>query len=204
MKPKYGSFISFPGVVFSFPNVFENLGLSELICDPDEFYPEMVRVFYSNMVSKKGKLTSVVKGVPISMTTTELSFVLGILSGGHKFVVTKAPWEDYSKHAFYYGLSGLSEHQFYNKRKKSSGRDLPERVYWSPTNFTLNDRMLHYFLVYVIVPRYSNHCTITDPEMMLLYAIKNNFHVDWGRMLTFGPRSFITSTSTWKMKFVSL
>ncbi|KAI5410287.1 hypothetical protein KIW84_055692 [Lathyrus oleraceus] len=75
----------------SFPNVFENLGLSELICDPDDFYLEMVTVFYSNMVSKKGKLTSVVKGVPISMTTTELSFVLCILSGGHKFVVTKAP-----------------------------------------------------------------------------------------------------------------
>ncbi|KAI5401589.1 hypothetical protein KIW84_066170 [Lathyrus oleraceus] len=121
---------------------------SELICDPDDFYPELVKVFYSNMVSKKGKLTSVVKGVPISLMATR--------------------------------LSRLSEHQFYNKRKKSSGGDLPERVYWSSAKFTLDDRMLHYFLVYVIVPRYSNHCTITDPEMMLLYAIKNNFCVDWG------------------------
>jgi hypothetical protein len=180
MKPKYGSFVSFSDDVFSFPTVFENLGLSELICELDDFYPELVKVFYSNMVSKKGKLTSVVKGVPISMTATELSSILGIPSGGHMFIGTKAPWEDYSKHAFYYGLSGLSEHQFYNKRKKSSGGDLPERVYWSSAKFTLDDRMLHYFLVYVIVPRYSNHCTITDSEMTLLYAIKNNFCVDWG------------------------
>lgn len=125
MKPKYESFISFPDDVFSFPTVFENLGLSDLIREPDDFYPELVKVFYSNMVSKKGKLTSVVKGVPISMTATELSSIFGIPIGGHKFVGTKAPWEDYSKHAFYYGLGRLSEHQFYNKRKKSLGGDIP-------------------------------------------------------------------------------
>ncbi|KAI5408007.1 hypothetical protein KIW84_054023 [Lathyrus oleraceus] len=127
----------------SFPTVFENLGLSDLICYHDDFYPELVKFFYSNMVTKKGKLTSAVKGVPISMTATELSSILGIPTGGHKFVGTKALREDYSKHVFYYGLSCLSEHQFYNKRKKILGGDLPERVYWSPTKFTIDDRMLH-------------------------------------------------------------
>ncbi|KAI5432051.1 hypothetical protein KIW84_035981 [Lathyrus oleraceus] len=167
----------------SFPTVFESLDLSDLICEPDDFYPELVKVFYSNMVSKKGKLTSVVKGVPISMTATDLSSILGIPSDGHRFSGIKAPWEGYSNHVFYYGLSRLSEHQFYNKRKKSSGGDLPERVYCSSAKFTLDDRMLHYFLVYVIVPRYSNHCTITDSKMLLLYAIKNNFLVDWGHTI---------------------
>lgn len=183
MKPKYGSFVSFSDDVFSFPTVFENLGLSDLICERDDFYPELVKVFYSNMVTKKGKLTFMVKGVPISMTATELSSILGIPIGGHRFVGKKALWEDYSKHAFYYGLSRLSEHQFYNKRKKSLGGYLPEDVYWSPAKFTIDDRMLHYFLVYVIVPIFSNHCTITDPKMMLLYAIKNNFRVDWGHTI---------------------
>ncbi|KAI5421076.1 hypothetical protein KIW84_044786 [Lathyrus oleraceus] len=98
---------------------------SDLICYNTIFYLELVKVFYSNMVKKKGKLTSVVKGVPISMTATELSAILEIPTGGHKFVGTKAPWEDYSKHAFYYSLSRLSEHQFYNKRKKSFGGDHP-------------------------------------------------------------------------------
>ncbi|KAI5401653.1 hypothetical protein KIW84_066215 [Lathyrus oleraceus] len=71
----------------------------------------------------------------------------------------------------------------YNKRKKSFGGDNPERVYWSPTKFSIDDRMLHYFLVYVVVPRFSNHCTITDPEMMLLYSIKTHVHVDWGHSI---------------------
>ncbi|KAI5434047.1 hypothetical protein KIW84_021056 [Lathyrus oleraceus] len=103
----------------SFPIVFEELGWSDLIGYNTNFYPELVKMFYSNMVKKKGKLTSVVKGVPISLMAYDISVILEIPTGGHKFVGTKAPWEDYSKHAFYYSLIRLSEHQFYNKRKKS-------------------------------------------------------------------------------------
>lgn len=114
--------------VFSFPSIFESLGLSNLICEFVDFYPELVKVFYSNMILKKGKLTSVVKGVPISMTPTDFSSILVIPSKGFRFSGTKVPWEGYNKHAFYYGLSRLSEEQFYNKRKKSLG-GLPERVY---------------------------------------------------------------------------
>jgi hypothetical protein len=49
MKPKYGSFVSFPEDVFSFPTIFEELGLSDLIGYNTNFYPELVKVFYSNM-----------------------------------------------------------------------------------------------------------------------------------------------------------
>lgn len=182
MKPKYSTFDTFPEDVFTFHNVFEELGLSDLIGCHLNFYPELVKVFYSNMVKKKGKLTFMVKGVPISLIASHICAIFEIPPDGHKFVGTIAPCEKYRKHAFYYSLSRLSEHQFYNKRNKSFG-DNPERVYWSPTKFSIDDRMLHYFLVYVVVPRFSNHCTITDPEMMLLYSIKTHFHVDWGHSI---------------------
>ncbi|XP_050889631.1 secreted RxLR effector protein 161-like [Lathyrus oleraceus] len=65
-----------------------------------DFYPELVKVFYSNMVRKKGKLTSVVKGVPISLTASDICAIFEIPPVGHKFVGTIAPWENYSKHAF--------------------------------------------------------------------------------------------------------
>ncbi|KAI5420208.1 hypothetical protein KIW84_044119 [Lathyrus oleraceus] len=154
MKPKYSTFVTFPEEVFTFPSVFEELGLCNLIGFHLYFYLELVKVFYSNIVKKKGKLTSIVKGVPISLIASDICVIFEIPPGGHKFVGTIAPWENYNKHAFYYSLSRLSEHQFYNKRKKSFGGDNPERVYWSP-------------------------CTITDPEMVLLYSIKTHFHVDW-------------------------
>ncbi|KAI5398621.1 hypothetical protein KIW84_064114 [Lathyrus oleraceus] len=111
---------------------------SDLIGYNTNFYPELVKVFYSNMVKKKGKLTFVVKGVPISLTASDISAIFEIPTGGHKFVGTKALWEDYSKHVFYYSLSRLSEHQFYNKRKKSFGGDNPKRVYWSPAKFSID------------------------------------------------------------------
>lgn len=100
MKPKYSSFVSFPDDVFTFSTVFEELGLSDLIGYNTNFYPELVKVFYSNMVKKKGKLTSVVEGVPISLTASDISAIFEIPTSGHKFVGTKAPWEDYSKYAF--------------------------------------------------------------------------------------------------------
>ncbi|KAI5426004.1 hypothetical protein KIW84_031719 [Lathyrus oleraceus] len=116
MKPKYGSFISFSDEVFSFPTVFEKLGLKTLILEPVDFYPELVKVFYSNMVLKKGKLTYVVKGVPISMTAKDMSTILDIPSEGFRFSgTTTIPWEGYNKNAFYYSLSKLSEEQIYNK-----------------------------------------------------------------------------------------
>ncbi|KAI5445536.1 hypothetical protein KIW84_013679 [Lathyrus oleraceus] len=40
MKPKYGSFVSFPDDVFSFPTDFEELGLSDLIGYNTNIYPE--------------------------------------------------------------------------------------------------------------------------------------------------------------------
>ncbi|KAI5385307.1 hypothetical protein KIW84_072055 [Lathyrus oleraceus] len=73
------------------------------------------------MVKKKGKLTSVVKGVPISLTASDISAILEIPTGCHKFVGTKAS--------------------------------------------------------------FSNHDTITDSEMMLLYVIKSHFRVDWGHTI---------------------
>lgn len=110
MKPKYNTFVTFLEEVFTFPSVFEELGLCNLIGCHLDFYPELVKVFYSNMVRKKGKLTSVVKGVPISLTASDICAIFEIPPGGHKFVGTIAPWENYSKHAFYYSLSQLSEH----------------------------------------------------------------------------------------------
>ncbi|KAI5406993.1 hypothetical protein KIW84_053304 [Lathyrus oleraceus] len=187
MKPEYGSFVSFPDDVFTFPTVFEELGLSDLIRYNTIFYPELVKVFYSNMVKKKGKLTSVVKGVPISLTAFDISVIFEIPTGGHKFVGTKAPWEDYNKHAFYYSLSRLSKHQFYNKRKKGFGGDNPERVYWSPSKFSIDDRMLHYFLGHTIMSHMMSRDEYAEglPYAHLLTKIFRHFNINMENELCF-------------------
>ncbi|KAF1870055.1 hypothetical protein Lal_00017635 [Lupinus albus] len=48
---------------------------------------------------------------------------------------------------------------------------------------TLEDRLIHYFLTYVILPKFSNHSQISDIELQLMYAIKFNIKINWNKMI---------------------
>ncbi|KAF1894388.1 hypothetical protein Lal_00027147 [Lupinus albus] len=47
----------------------------------------------------------------------------------------------------------------------------------------LEDRLVHYFLTYVILPKFSNHSQISDIELQLMYAIKFNIKINWTKMI---------------------
>ncbi|KAF1877079.1 hypothetical protein Lal_00033633 [Lupinus albus] len=47
----------------------------------------------------------------------------------------------------------------------------------------LEDRLLHYFLSYVILPKFSNHSQISDIELQLMYAMKYNIKINWAQMI---------------------
>ncbi|KAF1867918.1 hypothetical protein Lal_00035331 [Lupinus albus] len=46
----------------------------------------------------------------------------------------------------------------------------------------LEESLLHYFLSYVILPKFSNHSQISDIELQLMYAIKYNININWTQM----------------------
>ncbi|KAF1896077.1 hypothetical protein Lal_00042339 [Lupinus albus] len=46
-------------------------------------------------------------------------------------------------------------------------------------NLNLEDHLLHYFLSYVIIPKYSNHSQINDMKLQLMYALKHNLEINW-------------------------
>lgn len=54
----------------------------------------------------------------------------------------------YVKRDFYYDLSRISEKEFNQKRAKTYGNHHVKN-YWFVGNFPIDERMLHYFLVYV-------------------------------------------------------
>lgn len=88
--------------------------------------------------------------------------------------------QGYDKKEFYYGIFRLSEHDFIQKRKKIQSGKLLERNSWSVGIFYIDDRLIHYILGYVIVPKYSNHSTISDTEMEILYA---GIQVNWAYLI---------------------
>ncbi|KAF1869318.1 hypothetical protein Lal_00018411 [Lupinus albus] len=48
---------------------------------------------------------------------------------------------------------------------------------------TLEDRLIRYFLSYVILPKFSNHSQISDIELQLMYANKFNIKINWAKMI---------------------
>ncbi|KAF1866138.1 hypothetical protein Lal_00031442 [Lupinus albus] len=47
----------------------------------------------------------------------------------------------------------------------------------------LKERLLHYFLSCVILPKFSNHFQISDIKLQLMYAIKYNIKINWTHMI---------------------
>jgi len=44
--------------------------------------------------------------------------------------------------------------------------------------FKINERLLHYILVWILCPRATNHAQCTKAYLLILYGIVNNLHTD--------------------------
>lgn len=43
--------------------------------------------------------------------------------------------------------------------------------------------MLHYFLAYVLAPKFSNHSQIIGMDMQLIYSMKHKIQVNWAHVI---------------------
>ena len=66
-------------------------------------------------------------------------------------------WDDYKKKDFYYNIDRLNEAEFRAKRIRGLGGVIPSRDSWSAGNFFIDDRLFHYFIVYIMFLRAGNH-----------------------------------------------
>ena len=67
-NPKYGILSSFPQECFSFQNDLAAYGLEPLISSYGPYYPDLVRMFFSNLTPYKEKIVTYVLGTRISLT----------------------------------------------------------------------------------------------------------------------------------------
>ncbi|KAF1891579.1 hypothetical protein Lal_00042573 [Lupinus albus] len=63
------------------------------------------------------------------------------------------------------------------------GETVKNRDILSAGYLKLEERLLHYFISYVILPKFSNHSQISDIELQLMYAIKYNIKINWTQMI---------------------
>lgn len=152
--PKFGDLSSFPVECFNFQDKLISIDLGALITSSGPYYPDLVKMFYCNMCIENGKFVSHVRGKKITLTPKRLGQILDIPSGGHMLYDPEDEvWNDYNKREFYFGSSRISEGEYHVKRVESHGGEERPKDFWSARNFFINDRLLHYFLAYVIFPR---------------------------------------------------
>jgi len=126
-------------------------------------YPDLVKVFYSNLVQDDKNLVSYVKGVKLKITR-EVCSIGGIKHSGLK--VSKGNID---------GIQEFNMMQFY----RSCVRNPTEPVVrFHEGNLTLIPRLLAHIIAYQLTPRGSNHGVLHEEDLILLYCIMNQLKVN--------------------------
>ncbi|CAL0321277.1 unnamed protein product [Lupinus luteus] len=92
-------------------------------------------------------------------------------------------WDNYNRKEFYYSMCRISREEIELRKQQSLGETVKNRDILSAGHLKLEDRLLHYLLSYVILPKISNHSQISDIELQLMYAIKMNIKINWTEMI---------------------
>ena len=128
-------------------------------------YPDLVKVFYNNLIQDGKNLVSHVKGVKLKITREIWSNV-----GGIKYLGMKVSKGNTA------GIQGFNKMQFY----RSCVRNPPKPVArFHAGNLTLILRLLAYIIAWQLTPRGSNHATFHEEDLILLYCMMNQLKVNW-------------------------
>ncbi|KAF1894448.1 hypothetical protein Lal_00044924 [Lupinus albus] len=92
-------------------------------------------------------------------------------------------WDDYDRKKFFLSICRISKEEIERRKQRSLGETVKNWDILSAGYLTLEDRLIHYFLSYVIFPKFSNHSQISDIELQLMYAIKFNIKINWTKMI---------------------
>ncbi|KAF1893025.1 hypothetical protein Lal_00024145 [Lupinus albus] len=183
--PKYGNIGNFEFEDFLFPYLLRQKKLLDFCCEANDFYPELVRVFYCNMNFRKNLMTSHVKGKDIvldikifSSICCDIPMTNDIIGFG---LVCNCDYYDCKR--FYLSIFRIPKEEIEMRKQQSLGDTVKNRDILSVGYLTLEEHLVHYFLSYVILPKLSNHLQIIDIELQLMYVIKYNIKINWAKMI---------------------
>ncbi|KAF1884171.1 hypothetical protein Lal_00035236 [Lupinus albus] len=183
--PKYVNIGNFEFEDFLFPYLLQQQKLFDFCCEANDIYPELVRVFYCNMNFRKNLMTSHVKGKDIVLdmkTFSSMCCDIPMIGDITRFDLV-CEWDDYDCKKLYLSISRISKEEIERRKQKSLGETIKKRDILCTGYLTLEDHLIHYFLSYVILPKFSNHSQISDIELQLMYAIKFNIKINWTKMI---------------------
>ncbi|CAL0309782.1 unnamed protein product [Lupinus luteus] len=183
--PKFGKIGNFEHDDFLFPYLLRQQNLFDFCCETNDIYHELVRVFYCNMNFRKNRITSYVKGKEIVLDLNTFGLLCCNIPSKGNIVGfgLQCEWDNYDRKESYYSMCRISREEIELRKQQSVGETVKNRDILSAGHLKLEDRLLHYLLSYVILPKFSNHSQISDIELQLMYAIKMNIKINWIEMI---------------------
>ncbi|KAF1894789.1 hypothetical protein Lal_00021083 [Lupinus albus] len=173
--PKYGNIGNFEFEDFLFPYRLRQQKLFDFCCEANDIYPELVRVFYCNMKFRKNLMTSHVKGKDIVLDMKNFSSIycdIPMIGDITEFGLV-CEWDDYDRKKFYLSMCIISKEQIERRKKQSLGETVKNRDILSVGYLTLEDRLIHYFLSYILS---LVEPTSIVPTANLLLPTNQNLH----------------------------
>ncbi|KAF1866328.1 hypothetical protein Lal_00024334 [Lupinus albus] len=161
--PKYSNIGNFEFEDFLFPYLLRQQKLFNFCYEANDINPELVRVFYCNMNFRKNLMSSHVKGNDIVLDIKTFSSICCDIPMIDDIIESLKMKE--------------------RRKRQSLGVTVKNGDILFVGYLMLDDRLVHYFLTYVILPKFSNHSQISDIELQFMYAINYNIKINWTKMI---------------------
>ena len=128
-------------------------------------YPDLIRVFYTNLKFEGNNLVSHVKGVDMEITHEVWTVVAGLkysglrINKGNLGVV-----EDFNKV------------QYYKSCLKNQNAQVST---CSVGGLRLDERLLALIVTWILTPRGSNHSVLTEEDLVYIFCIMKKIRINW-------------------------
>nr|KYP35692.1 hypothetical protein KK1_043260 [Cajanus cajan] len=176
-KVLYSSWLIEQG--FTFPTLLSSQGVSKFVGLSGLYYPDLVRVFYSNLGrDENGALVSEVKGIKVTLSADVFLKIGGLTRNGIKPTFNELKMKNFSIGKDTFFMSMLRDVSAWEANKEYKRKE-KRKITYNAGGLRMEDRLLHYVIVWILAARGSNHAQISEEDMALLAAFKNNIQVDW-------------------------
>jgi len=128
-------------------------------------YPDLVKVFYTNLQFNGDNLSSHVKGVDIEITHEVWIAITGLRYNGLRInKCNLGVVEEFNKMQFY---------------KSCLKNPLSKVRNFSVGGLKLDERLILFIVSWIVTPRGNNHSTLSEEDLVLIYCIMNKVKLNW-------------------------
>ncbi|WVZ10786.1 hypothetical protein V8G54_015316 [Vigna mungo] len=149
---------------FSFPNLIIEQGVQHIMELRGRYYPDLVQEFYFNLKVRDGIFSTRVKGVDIVLDNDVWTNVAKVLVLENSQIVP-SDFANFNKIMVFQSF-------LRNPRQPNA------RLYLAG-GLKMEERLLHYLIVWLLCPRGSNHAQCSETDLIIMYGILQSIPLNW-------------------------